>query len=90
MDETIEVGGVYYTFRSPEAYPGLRVKSIPSPVMPALYASFALLLIGLYLCFFHVPAAAVVRGDGIALKCPKDAESLEDALREAADGAPRE
>ena len=90
VDETIEVGGVYYTFRSPEAYPGLRVKSIPSPVMPTLYASFALLLIGLYLCFFHVPAAAVVRGDGIALKCPKDAESLEDALREAADGAPRE
>ena len=87
VDETVEVDGVYYTFRAPMVYPGLRVKTIPAPVMPILYASFALLLIGLYLCFFHVPAAAVVRGGGIALKCPKDAESLEDALRDAADGA---
>ena len=87
VDETIEVDGVYYTFRAPAYYPGLRVKTIPAPVMPMLYASFALLLIGLYLCFFHVPAAAVVRGDQIALKCSKDAESLEDALRDASGGA---
>lgn len=81
VDETFEVAGVYYTFRSPMAYPGLRVKTIPAPVMPALYASFALLLAGLYLCFFHVPVAASVRGDGVALKSPKDIEALEDALR---------
>ena len=90
VDETFEVGGVYYTFRDPAAYPGLRVKTIPAPVMPALYASFALLLAGLYLCFFHVPVAASVRGNGIALKSPKDVEALEDALREASDPAPAE
>ena len=72
------------------AYPGLRIKTQPEWAMWILYLSFVLMTVGLYLCFFHVPAAAVVRGDGIALKCPKDAESLEDALREAADGAPRE
>ncbi len=90
VNETVVVDGVYYTFRAPEAYPGLRIKTIPAPIMPMLYASFVLLLIGLYLCFFHVPAAAVVRGDMIALKCSKDSESLEDALRDASEGAVRE
>ena len=42
---------------------------------------FAYLAAVLFLCFFHVPVAASVRGDGIALKSPKDVEALEDALR---------
>lgn len=82
VDETFEVGGVYFTFRAPAAYPGLRVKTVPGFVMPALYATFVLLLAGLYLCFFHVPAAAYVRGSGVALKSFKDIEALEDAIRE--------
>ena len=86
VDETFEVGGVYYTFRAPAAYPGLRVKTIPAPVMPALYATFVLLLAGLYLCFFHAPAAAKVRGNQVAIKGAKDTEALEDALREACEG----
>ena len=85
VDETLEVAGVYYTFRSPTAYPGLRVKTVPAWVMPLLYASFVLLLAGLYLCFFHVPVAADVRGSGVALASRKDMEELADALREAAE-----
>ena len=56
-DATFEVGGVYYTYRKPMAYPGLAVKTQPTWVMPILYTSFAVLLAGLYLCFFHVPSA---------------------------------
>ena len=84
-DETIVVGGVYYTFRAPAAYPGLRVKTIPSFALPFLYFSFALLVIGLYLCFFHIPAAAVVRGEQISLKAAGDPETVVRLLLESAE-----
>ena len=84
-DETIVVGGVYYTFRAPAAYPGLRVKTIPSFALPFLYFSFALLVIGLYLCFFHIPAAAVVHGEQIALKAAGDPETVVRLLLESAE-----
>ena len=84
-DETIVVGGVYYTFRTPAAYPGLRVKTIPPFALPFLYFSFALLVIGLYLCFFHVPAAAVVRGEHIALKAAGDPETVVRMLLESSE-----
>ena len=83
-DETLNVAGVYYTFRAPMAYPGLRFKTIPSFALPFLYLSFALLVIGLYLCFFHAPAAAVVRGEHIAIKEARDSEMLIRTLQEAA------
>lgn len=83
-DETLVVGGVYYTFRAPQPYPGIRVKTQPAWVLPLLYASFALLLAGLYLCFFHMPVFAAVR-DGIVLTGTKDVsdwiERLEDQAR---------
>ena len=82
VDEPVEVAGVYYTFRSPAAYPGIRVKTVPGFVMPLLYTSFALLLVGLYLCFFCVPAAAQIRADGVALASGKDITDLIDTLRE--------
>ncbi len=83
-DETLNVAGVYYTFRAPMAYPGLRFKTIPSFALPFLYLSFALLVIGLYLCFFHAPAAAVVRGEHIAIKEARDSEMLIRTLQETA------
>ncbi len=82
VDETVEAGGVWCTFREPLAYPGLRVKTLPAFVMPMLYATFVLLVFGLYLCFFHVPATAVVRGNGIALRSLKEVEGLERMLLE--------
>lgn len=72
VDETFDVGGVYYTFRAPSYYPGLRVKTAPAWVLPLLYASFGVLLVGLYLCFFHVPMAASARETGAAIVGAKD------------------
>ena len=85
-DETFEVAGVYYTFRAPQAYPGLSVKTQPQWVTPVLYASFAVLVAGLYLCFFHVPAAVCLAEGKVRVSSGKDAgdviEQIEDAIAE--------
>lgn len=59
---TLEAGGIYFTMCEPESYPGLLVKSQPEWTLWFLYLSFALMLLGLYLCFFHVPVSAVPDG----------------------------
>lgn len=65
--ESIAVGGLTFTFNDPVSYPGIRVKTLPSAVMAGLYGAFALLLLGLWLTVFHIPAAVAVRGDGYAI-----------------------
>lgn len=82
-DETFEVGSVYYTFREPAAYPGLRIKTQPGWVLPLLYASFVVLIAGLYLCFFHVPAAVCVTQDGVRIASGKDTQGLAEGLMDA-------
>lgn len=79
-DETFEVSGVYYTFRQPAAYPGLSVKTQPLWVTPVLYASFAVLVLGLYLCFFHVPAALSFEGGKVRAASGKDASDVIEQL----------
>ena len=85
-DETFEVAGVYYTFRAPQAYPGLSVKTQPLWVTPVLYASFAVLVLGLYLCFFCVPAALCFADGKVRAASGKDAgdviEQLENKIEE--------
>jgi len=82
-DETFEVGGVYYTFREPAAYPGLSVKTQPLWVTPVLYASFAVLVLGLYLCFFHVPAALCFADGKVRAASGKDASEVIEQLSDA-------
>ena len=74
--ETFEVGGVYYTFQNPKVYPGLTVKTQPTWVMPILYTSFAVLMVGLYLCFFHVPSALCVSEGCVRVISGKDESDL--------------
>ena len=69
---TVESGGVFYSFHEPEAYPGLRVKTQPEWVLWLLYLSFAMMIAGLYLCFFLIPEAAQIKTDGIAIVGRKD------------------
>lgn len=84
-DETIEVGGVYFTFREPLSYPGLRVKTQPDWVLPVLYTSFAVLVAGLYLCFFHVPAAICLRDGKVRAASAKESTELIEQLEEKLD-----
>lgn len=81
-DETFEVAGVYYTFREPEAYPGLSVKTLPEWVIPVLYASFAVLVLGLYLCFFSVPAALYFAEGKVRIASGKDASDVIEQLKD--------
>lgn len=69
---TITAGGVFYTFHELEAFPGLRFKTQPEWALWLLYASFALMTLGLYLCFFAVPEVARIKSDGISLVGQKD------------------
>jgi hypothetical protein len=80
--ETFEVGGVYYTFQNPMAYPGLTVKTQPTWVMPILYTSFAVLMVGLYLCFFHVPSSLCVAEGCVRVISGKDEADLLQQIRD--------
>ena len=65
--ETVEVGDIIFTFNDPANYPGIRIKRIPNPFPPLLYASFVLITLGLWLCFFYMPGIVAVYGDSYAL-----------------------
>lgn len=69
--ETLSVGGVDFTFEDPVEYPGLRIKKTPAAVTTLLFAAFALMIVGLWFCFFQTPSIVVVREDGYAVAGPK-------------------
>lgn len=62
--DTYSIGGVEYRFGEPESFSGIRVKTVSPWVLGGLYASFVLLTLGLYLCFFASPAYAFVEEGG--------------------------
>lgn len=65
--ESVEVGGLTFTFNDPISYPGIRVKTLPSAAIGALYGTFVLLIFALWLTFFHIPVAVAVRPEGYAI-----------------------
>lgn len=79
---TVNVGNITFTFYDPGVYPGLRVKTQPEWTLWLLYLSFALMVLGLYLCFFRVPEAAYIKTDGIAIAGRKDISDQIETYRE--------
>jgi len=75
-DETLTIGDVSFTLLDPVSYPGLRIKHMNTAVLGALYAVFALLVAGLYLCFFVTPVAVCVTQEGYAVCSPKTQTGL--------------
>ncbi len=69
---TLEVNGVFYTMYPPESYPGLLIKEQPEWTLWLLYLSFVLIAVGLYICFFNIPVAALKGKDGISVAGYKD------------------
>ena len=69
--ETLHVGGVDFTFEDPVEYPGLRIKRTPGAVNALLFAAFALMVVGLWVCFFQAPAIVTVRDEGYTVGGPK-------------------
>ena len=79
--DTVEIGTLRFTFNEPTRYPGLRIKQTPSWIGPLLIASFALLLLGLYLLLFLPPVLVRLDGAGYAVGGPK-AEGMRLELEE--------
>jgi len=75
-DETLTIENVSFTMLMPISYPGLRIKHMSPAILGLLYATFVLMVAGLYLCFFMVPVAAVVTENGYALLSPKTQTGL--------------
>ena len=70
--ESLMVGGVLYSFYDPEVCPGVRVKSQPEWTLALLYLSFAVMTVGLFLCFFVIPQAACKKEEGVSVVGTKD------------------
>ena len=74
--ESVETSDAVYEFLAPRYFPGIRVKTTPVSIYALLYASFALLTAGLYLCFFAPAAAVAVGKDGYAVVSRKGEQEL--------------
>lgn len=70
-DETLTIENVSFTMLDPISYPGLRIKHMNPVVLGLLYATFVMMVAGLYLCFFMVPLAVAVEKDGYVILSPK-------------------
>ncbi len=79
--DDIRIGDITFTFLSPLEYPGLRIKRTEPLLYAGLYLGFALMVAGLYLCFFAVPVFIRVEQDAFALVCPKSPQGILQELR---------
>ena len=76
--ESVETADAVYEFKAPRYFPGIRVKTTSVGIYALLYASFALLTAGLYLCFFAPAAAAAVGKNGYAVVSRKGEQELKE------------
>ncbi len=74
--ETVATGDAEYTFDMPRYFPGIRVKATPVSIYALLYLSFALLVAGLYLCFFAPAAVVALEEKGYAIVSRKGETEL--------------
>ena len=75
--ETLECGGIYFTFNAPVMAAGVLVKTVSTILMGMLYLSFGLMIVGLWLCFFHAPVYVTVHHGGYAISGPKSNVGLQ-------------
>jgi len=74
--DDIRIGDITFTFLSPLEYPGLRIKRTEPLLYAGLYLGFALMVAGLYLCFFAIPVFIRVEQDAFALVSPKSPQGI--------------
>ena len=74
--DVIEVGGMTLTVKTPETVPGLRVKQLSGLLLGLLYLVFALLIFGLWMCFFKVPVCVAVKEEGFSVTGTRTASEL--------------
>ncbi|MCI8401450.1 MAG: cytochrome c biogenesis protein ResB [Lachnospiraceae bacterium] len=60
QDQEVAVEDIIFTFRGIRPYPGIRIKETSRVLMGLLYASFGLMIAGLWFCFFQPPVCVTV------------------------------
>ena len=74
--ETLTAGGILFTFGDPVDYSVIRVKTYPAGALALLYCSFALMILGLWLCFFQIPVYIKIDSNGCAVRSTKPTADL--------------
>ena len=59
----MHVGNIRFEFNDLILYPGIRVSYSPQPFPALLLAASGLLMIGLYLAFYHSPSVVILKGN---------------------------
>ena len=91
--DSLEVLGYRFSFNKPVEYPGLRIKHVSTLVNALLVAAFTLMILGLYITFFHEPVLVKVDKAGLAVGGPKPERmrlDLEDLLAAYIQTTPKE
>lgn len=82
---TLQVEDIQFTFEELKAYPGIRIKETSRVLMGLLYASFGLMIVGLWFCFFQQPVyISLGKGAGGSfyhIAGPRNTEGLETELQ---------
>lgn len=69
--DELMVNSLRFRFNAPVEYPGIRVKHVSRLFNALLVASFALMILGLYITFFCEPVLVKTDGEGYAVLGPK-------------------
>lgn len=79
--DTLTVGDISFAFGEVADYVVIRATTTSPVLLGCLYASFALLIIGLWLCFFCVPIYVKIDSKGYAVRSPKPTTDFEFSLK---------
>ena len=79
---TLQVGDIQFTFKALKAFPGIRIKETSRVAMGLLYATFGLMIAGLWFCFFQQPVYITVGKRGFyRINGVRNSEGLENELQ---------
>lgn len=79
---TLQVGDIQFTFKALKAFPGIRIKETSRLAMAMLYATFGLMIAGLWFCFFQQPVYITVGKRGYyRITGVRNSEGLENELQ---------
>ena len=79
---TLQVGDIQFTFKALKAFPGIRIKETSRVAMGMLYATFGLMIAGLWFCFFQQPVYITVGQRGFyRISGVRNSEGLENELQ---------
>ena len=74
--DEFSAGGITFRIKDAITYPGLRVKQLSEGILVLLYIVFAMMVVGVWMCFFKVPVGISIKKDGFAITSSKPQTGL--------------